>query len=123
MNDQFEIVQCPTRRCALRPAGLGLCAVSVLASVFVASAAWAQTITEFAIPTASSHPSEIAAGPDGNLWFTEEVANKIGRVTTAGVITEFAVPTANGEPQGITAGPDGALWFAEFRNKIGRITP
>ena len=29
-------------------------------------------ITEFAIPTANSHPEEITAGPDGNLWFTEE---------------------------------------------------
>ena len=28
-------------------------------------------IAEFAIPTASVSPWEIAAGPDGNLWFTE----------------------------------------------------
>ena len=35
----------------------------------------------------------IAAGPDGNLWFTEFDNNKIGRITTAGVITEFLIPT------------------------------
>ena len=40
------------------------------------------------------------AGPDGNLWFVENSANKIGRITTAGVVTEFAVPTANSRPLG-----------------------
>ena len=37
-------------------------------------------IREFPIPTASSHPDGITAGPDGNLWFTEEVGNKIGQL-------------------------------------------
>jgi virginiamycin B lyase len=60
-------------------------------------------------------------GPDGNLWFTEQVG-KIGRITPAGVITEFSVPTANSGPDGITAGPDGNLWFTEGEaGKIGRI--
>ena len=31
----------------------------------------AGVITEFPIPTAGSGPAGIAAGPDGNLWFTE----------------------------------------------------
>jgi streptogramin lyase len=31
----------------------------------------------------------ITTGPDGALWFTEQNASKIGRITTAGVITEF----------------------------------
>jgi virginiamycin B lyase len=38
-------------------------------------------ITEFPVPTAKSFPGEIAAGPDGNLWFTENEGNKIGRFT------------------------------------------
>jgi virginiamycin B lyase len=62
-------------------------------------------------------------GPDGALWFTEAVGNKIGRISTAGLVTEYAVTTAASSPQGITAGPDGALWFTELLgNKIGRIT-
>ena len=85
-------------------------------------AAWAAgTFTEFPLPSANSQPSHIAAGPDGNLWFSEEVANQIGRITPAGTITEF--PGA-GSPVGITAGPDGNLWFASTSgNAIGRITP
>jgi virginiamycin B lyase len=80
-------------------------------------------IAEFSIPTASAGGGEITAGPDGALWFTEQSANKIGRVTTAGVITEFAVPTAGSSPTAIVAGPDGNLWFTENTgNQIGRIT-
>ncbi len=65
---------------------------------------------------------EITAGPDGNLWFVENLANKIGRVTPAGSISEFALASYGGLV-GITAGPDGNLWFTEYHaNKIGRIT-
>ena len=79
--------------------------------------------TNFPIPTAQSQPSGIAAGSDGNLWFTERDGNRIGRITTSGVITEFPIPTGSSEPTGITAGPDGNLWFVEWRGqKIGRIT-
>jgi hypothetical protein len=38
------------------------------------------TITEYSIPTANSHPYGITAGPDGNLWFTESNGNQIGRI-------------------------------------------
>lgn len=79
------------------------------------------TITEYPVTTPSSFPAGIAAGPDGNLWFTEANANQIGRITPGGVVTEF---TAAGGPLGITAGPDGNMWFAEQQgNKIGKITP
>ncbi len=78
------------------------------------------TINEFTIPTAGS--AGITAGPDGNLWFTENSGNKIGRITTAGVITEFPIPTARSFPEDITAGPDGNLWFTEWNgNKIGQV--
>jgi virginiamycin B lyase len=81
------------------------------------------TIAEFPIPTANSTPFSIAAGPDGALWFTEHDANRIGRITTAGIVSEYAIPTANSDPVRITAGPDGALWFTEAdAYKIGRIT-
>jgi eukaryotic-like serine/threonine-protein kinase len=88
------------------------------------------TITEFPVPTASSGPYGIAAGPDSNLWFTEDNGNQIGHITTSGTIVEFPLPTSCSssttsgcEPSGITAGPDGNLWFTErFGNQIGRIT-
>jgi virginiamycin B lyase len=80
-------------------------------------------ITEFAIPSGGD-PYAIAAGPDGNLWFTEPGAfNAIGRCTPSGGISEYSIPTPNAEVQGITAGPDGNMWFAEeFAGKIGRFS-
>jgi len=81
------------------------------------------TIILFSIPTAVSQPWGIVMATDGNLWFTNMVENKVGRITTSGKITEFPIPTANGSPVGITSGPDGNLWFTESDgNKIGMIT-
>lgn len=78
-------------------------------------------ITEFPIPTDLSYPLGITAGPEGNLWFTENGGNKIGRTTTAGVIRESpAKPRIY--PVGITAGPDGNIWFTEYSaNAIGEF--
>ena len=75
-------------------------------------------------PTGTSRPAIITNGPDGNLWFTEQYGDRIGRITTDGTITEFSTGiTAGAELRGIVAGPDGALWFTESSgNRIGRIT-
>jgi streptogramin lyase len=83
------------------------------------------SVTEFPVPTPQSNPYGITRGPDGNLWFTEALAGKIGRITPAGAITEFSAGiTPGGQPTRITAGPDGNLWFTEqFPDRIGRITP
>ena len=78
---------------------------------------------KYPLPTVDAVPFEITIGPDGALWFTEFVGNKIGRITTSGVITEYPIPTQGSQPYGITAGPDGALWFTEYGgDNIGRIT-
>jgi serine/threonine protein kinase len=80
----------------------------------------AGSITEFSV---GSSPEGITAGPDGNLWFTEDIGNQIGRISPGGTIKEFPVPTV-GDEVGITAGPDGNLWFTEdIGNQIGRISP
>jgi serine/threonine protein kinase/streptogramin lyase len=81
-------------------------------------------VTEFGLPTGDASPAQIVLGPDGNLWFTENDGNQIGRITPNGNITEFGVPTPNSTPDGITQGPDGNLWFTEnTANQIGRLTP
>ena len=81
-------------------------------------------VTEFPLPGDTiDNLYGITAGPDGNMWFTRMVENKVGRITPTGKITEFPIPTANSSPVGITSGPDGNLWFTESDgNKIGMIT-
>ena len=99
---------------------------SMLASLcFLSIGAHAQVITEYSAGiTNGAAPQFITAGPDGNLWFTEPGASRIGRITPRGVVTEFSAGiTANALPFGITAGPDGNLWFTESSGiQIGRIT-
>src|SRR5438105_2791799 len=72
---------------------------------------------------AGAAPSEITTGPDGNLWFTESGANKIGEMKPDGtLVTEIALP-AGSAPEGITTGPDGNLWFAELTpGKVGHVS-
>ncbi len=68
-------------------------------------------------------PQGIAAGPDGNLWFTEQAANQIGRITHGRRHHGIRHPHGQQQPLDIAAGPDGNLWFTEyFGNKFGRIT-
>jgi formylglycine-generating enzyme required for sulfatase activity/streptogramin lyase len=81
------------------------------------------TITEFPLPTASQ-PSQITAGADGNVWFTENGDNKIGRITPAGTITEFPLAAASSRSRGVAAGTDGNIWFTGSGSvSVGVITP
>ncbi len=101
-------------------------AVSVLlAALCLALPALAITVNEYAIPTPASNPFRIVAGPDGNLWFTEARAAKIGRITPSGLITEFPLPNPFSGVLELTAGPDGNLWFVVVfpgNSRIARMT-
>jgi streptogramin lyase len=80
-------------------------------------------VDEFPVPNPSSVPFGIVAGPDGNLWFTEDTGNKIGRITTTGGITEFGGLSPVSGPGDITVGPDGDIWFAEScTSQIGKMS-
>jgi streptogramin lyase len=82
-------------------------------------------VTEFRLGTHAANLglSDIAVGPEGNLWFTEGGRPELGRITTAGEVTEFTVPSG-ASPSRIAAGSDGNLWFTEERsNAVGRISP
>ena len=84
------------------------------------------TITnQYPAPMPSSVLAQLIAGPDGNLWLTENWNSKIGRLTTSGVLTEWQTLSPGSIPSGLGVGPDGAFWFTEWAtavNKIGRIT-
>jgi len=81
------------------------------------------TISEYGVPNGGDS-GRITLGPDMNLWFTEPIHDRIGRVTPQAVFTEFNLPSVGSHPLGIATGPDGNLWFTEtMGNKIGRISP
>jgi streptogramin lyase len=114
----------------------GLCSSATLVASASASASLVGEVTEFSTGiTPNSLPTGIAAGPEGDLWFTENnefEATNIGRITAAGVVTQFPIHDFS-EPRGITLGPEGDLWFTEVNNvpceaggcpsRVGRINP
>jgi streptogramin lyase len=113
----------------------GLCVSATVVGAANASASVVGEVTEFSTGiTASSHPSQITVGPEGDLWFTEESTysgSRVVRMTPTGEVTEHEVLEYS-EPRGIALGPEGDLWFAEVNNpecksecfsKVGRIDP
>ncbi len=92
------------------------------------------SITEFPLPTSNSGPETMTVqredegddsaddtsddSSEGAIWFTEQTASRIGRITTDGDVTEFPTLTPKSEPHGLTFGPDGAIWFSE-RASVG----
>ncbi len=71
-------------------------------------------IREHRIPTHGGKPYIAVEGPDGNLWFCENGASKIGCFDPrAGAFREFALPAAGSMPVGIAVGAVGDLWFTE----------
>ncbi len=103
-------------------AKVGTAAAVLLFLTVTVTAVSGQVITVFETPSQPSGPFGIVSGPDGALWFTESVANKIGRISLDGRVSEFPIPTFNSHPTSIVRGPDEALWFAGVQGRIGRIS-
>jgi virginiamycin B lyase len=68
--------------------------------------------------------TSIAAGADGNGWFTESAEGQVGRITHGGRIDEYSAGIAlHGTPSAIVRGAGPTLWFADtYNSRIGRIT-
>jgi streptogramin lyase len=79
---------------------------------------------------AAAQPRNMAVGPDGNIWFTDDGGGhgRIWKTTTDGTITLVAdagvTPgfTSGVFVEHIALGPDGNLWFGESPQGVGRIT-
>jgi streptogramin lyase len=70
------------------------------------------TIKEWPVPTKGGHPHDPAVGADGALWFTEQMANKIGRLNPkTGDIKEYPLKVTNSGPHGLVSDREGNIWF------------
>jgi virginiamycin B lyase len=84
------------------------------------------TIREWDVPTRGAHPHDPAVGPDGGLWFTEQMVNKLGKLDPAtGTFKEYPlVEGRNSGPHGLVADKDGNIWYtANFAGYIGKLDP
>ena len=84
---------------------------------------FAVAIQEFNVPSADSRPHDPAAAPDGALWFTEQKANKLGRLDPkTGTIREFPLPVRDSGPHGLAVDREGNVWFtANYKGYVGKL--
>jgi streptogramin lyase len=104
------------------------------------------TLAPVANLSAPVYPRNLAAAPDGKIWYSEErlTPHSVGFFTPDGTVTKFPVPCDQCDGNGtrlayiesITVGPDGNLWFpytyvngdgaplnGGMNSFIGRFTP
>ncbi|MGA2874530.1 MAG: SMP-30/gluconolactonase/LRE family protein [Nitrososphaerales archaeon] len=72
----------------------------------------ANTFTRYSLHQSESTPFGIAIDSQGNVWFTESGANKLGEVTYSGQLKEITIPTTSGSPAGVSADKSGTVWVA-----------
>jgi virginiamycin B lyase len=75
---------------------------------------------------AARDPHTLAFAPDGEIWFTVQNGNFLGRLRFGGEpeVELVAVPTPDSRPYGLLVAPDGRPWFTEFAGgKIGTVDP
>ena len=96
---------------------------------FIGRVTTAGAVTLFPISSASSKAyglDSLAAGPDGNLWFTESVGKKtvLGRMSPSGVVTHF--PIAKLDYVDLANGPSDSLIMTgqntKGRNEVFRVS-
>jgi hypothetical protein len=83
--------------------------LALAALVPVSAAAAAPAISGvFPLGTEIETNNKIAAGPDGNMWFTLE-GKKVGKISPAGIVQEFELAGIE-NTIGIAPGPEGRMW-------------
>jgi virginiamycin B lyase len=82
-------------------------------------------IREWDVPTKGAHPHDPAVGPDGSLWFTEQMVSKLGRLDPAsGSFKEYPLKGKNDGPHGLVADREGMIWYTgNFAAHIGKLDP
>ncbi len=115
----------------MRKSTISLLVVLAVASQAIASAAATAStalpgVDLFRVHEGPSEGGGIAAGPDGNVWYTERAGRAIGRITPGGISTEFPLRLGEfGRPGRLTSGPDGNLWVVtgDSAGAFARVSP
>jgi len=75
------------------------------------------------VPTPNASLRGITVGADGDLWYTANFANKIGRMAPDGtMLGEYDIPTAGSGARCIAPMSDGRLFFTQWNaGLIGEV--
>jgi virginiamycin B lyase len=81
------------------------------------------TRQSFALPE-GAYPHDVAAGPDGAVWYSGQRHGVLGRLDPAtGKVEHIQLPRGS-SPHGVIVGPDGAPWLTDGGlNAIVRVDP
>src|ERR1700681_1281824 len=80
-------------------------------------------VPNFLVPSVS-HPHDVAAPPDGTVWYTAQSQGALGILDPkTGKIEQISLGRG-AAPHGVIVGPDGAAWITEGgQNAIARFDP
>lgn len=92
-------------------------------------------VTAYTNPSTQLDTCSLVKGPDGNVWYVDQMGNDIGKITPAGKVTEYSGPAINVSlngwggrpyPADIIVRPGGDLWFfndlPSATESVGKIT-
>src|SRR5437773_3355410 len=100
-------------------------ALPILAANQVAAAEVSVSFAEWTVPTKGSRPHDPLAAADGAIWYTGQMANKLGRVDPkTGQVREYALKLPHSGPHGLAEDKDGNIWFTgNTAGYIGKLDP
>lgn len=77
------------------------------------------------VPTQGSRPHDPLAARDGSIWWTAQLANKLGRLDPkTGAIREYTLKSAFTGPHGLAEDKSGNIWFTgNTASLIGKLDP
>ncbi len=77
------------------------------------------------VPTLGSRPHDPLAARDGSIWWTGQLANKLGRLDPrTGAIREYTMKSALTGPHGLAEDRAGNIWFTgNSAALIGKLDP
>jgi virginiamycin B lyase len=77
------------------------------------------------VPTQGSRPHDPLATRDGAIWWTGQLANKLGRIDPkTNTVREYTLKTPHSGPHGLAEDKDGNIWFTGNHGAfIGKLDP
>ncbi|MEI6738424.1 MAG: lyase [Pseudomonadota bacterium] len=99
------------------------CILAALSCAALAAGNVTAEVRYYPVP-AGGHPHDVAAPPDGNVWYTAQRSGHLGILDPKTGKTELVALGKGSSPHGVIVGPDGAAWITDGgQNAIVRVDP
>jgi virginiamycin B lyase len=89
-----------------------LFAIAAAILALIANAAADPRVSYYPVP-AGGRPHDVAAAPDGTVWYTAQGSGHLGILDPKSGKVELVALGAGSAPHGVIVGPDGAAWITD----------